>query len=51
MINLKSKKERLTVALVSAKAVEEALIFAAKLVRIKVGVQYGVKRPRLELLS
>jgi hypothetical protein len=37
--------------LVSAKAVEEARIFVAKLVRLKVGVQYGLKWTRLELLS
>jgi hypothetical protein len=42
--NLKrSKKKRQTVGLVSAKAVEEARIFVAKLVRLKVGVQYGLK--------
>jgi len=51
MINLKEKKEKLTVGLVSTKAVEEARIFAAKLVRLKVGVQCGVKRARLDLLS
>jgi len=51
MINLKEKKEKLTVGLVSTKAVEEARIFAAKPVRLKVGVQCSVKRARLDLLS